>query len=324
LPELKKQDRESVQQEIEMDALKDHLDIATPENVVFGYEIAGIGSRFLAALIDTLLVTVLQVVVFLSAALVIATVGALYQDGDSTAVMWLIGILGLIGFALQWGYYVFFETRWNGQSPGKRRVGLRVIRSDGTPITLAESIIRNLLRLIDFMPAYYGVGVVTMFIDRQARRLGDLAAGTFVVHDREEIVLESLRSKPSLRFTSGETGSTPTHLPIERLTARDIEIAEDFLWRKDELPLSTATHIANRIARMLIERMDLPAGIPGAERSVNLIRQVVRAARQRELERPCTGPGPPPGAGPDRERHADAHDQHTFTSSQSGPTPPPR
>ncbi|MEK7327557.1 MAG: RDD family protein, partial [Chloroflexota bacterium] len=103
---------------------------------------------------------------------------------ESPVIAWLVAIFGLISFAFFWGYYILFEMLWNGQSPGKRWVGLRVIRTDGTPITLTESIIRNLVRLVDFLPAYYGVGVVTMFINEQSRRLGDLAAGTLVVHDR--------------------------------------------------------------------------------------------------------------------------------------------
>src|SRR5262249_22782148 len=167
--------------------------IDTPENVVFGYRVAGIGSRFLAAIIDSALIVVLEIVVNLALLLVVLNLfRESLNSNDNAAIAWLLGLFGLIAFAILWGYYIFFELLWNGQSPGKRRMGLRVLRMDGTPITLSESIIRNLVRLVDFLPAYYGVGVVVMFIDGQSRRLGDLAAGTVVVHDRAAVTLESL------------------------------------------------------------------------------------------------------------------------------------
>jgi uncharacterized RDD family membrane protein YckC len=140
----------------------DYLSIDTPENVAFGYDVAGIGSRFLAALVDTILILVLLVVVNLPLFLLAGVLSATLTDEIS---IWAFAISGLISFALFWGYYIFFEMIWNGQSPGKRWVGLRVIRADGTPITLVETIIRNLVRLVDFLPAYYGVGVVTMFVN---------------------------------------------------------------------------------------------------------------------------------------------------------------
>ena len=129
-----------------------------------------------------------------------------------------------------WGYYVFFEMLWNGQSPGKRWVGLRVIRTDGTPITLSEALIRNLVRIVDFLPATYGVGIITMFIDKQSRRLGDLAAGTLVVQDRATISLHSLSVKRMVNLKmQGLTNVSLDGFPIERLTNDDLSLVEDFL-----------------------------------------------------------------------------------------------
>ncbi len=125
-----------------------------------------------------------------SADLILQPFLAMWIFQTASPSSWIVAILGLISFILLWGYYIFFEILWNGQSPGKRWVGLRVIRIDGTPITLSESIIRNLVRIIDFLPTAYGVGVVTMFINTNSRRVGDLAAGTIVVHDREAKGLE--------------------------------------------------------------------------------------------------------------------------------------
>src|SRR5574337_1490507 len=216
----------------------DYFSISTPENVAFGYDIAGIGSRFLAAVVDTLIILALQVVVNLTLLVLVQSFFRNQLNFDSPVAAWLIAVFGLIAFAFFWGYYIFFEMLWNGQSPGKRWVGLRVIRTDGTPITLTESIVRNLVRLVDFLPAYYGVGVVTMFVNGQSRRLGDLAAGTLVVRDRATVTLESLAARPAPTPLSAADPASPppaTGWPVERLSSHDLEMAEDFLRRHAQL-----------------------------------------------------------------------------------------
>jgi uncharacterized RDD family membrane protein YckC len=132
------------------------LKIDTPENVSFAYDIAGIGSRFLAALIDSAIIVLLQVILFGSVLLFASLIS---ETATDTMVGWMLAIAGIVSFLFFWGYYIFFEILWNGQTPGKRQVGLRVIRVDGTPITPSEAVIRNLVRLIDFLPTAYGVGV---------------------------------------------------------------------------------------------------------------------------------------------------------------------
>ena len=255
----------------------DYLSIDTPENVAFGYDVAGIGSRFLAALVDTILILVLLVVVNLPLFLLAGVLSAALTDEIS---IWAFAISGLISFTLFWGYYIFFEMIWNGQSPGKRWVGLRVIRADGTPITLVETIIRNLVRLVDFLPAYYGVGVVTMFVNEQSRRLGDLAAGTLVVHDRATITLESLAMEKSSSLDSVQPVSAATaDLPIERLTSRDIQMVEDFLHRGNQL--SNRAALAHRLIMALFERMDLPDPYVDSQEAERLLAEIVRASRNR-------------------------------------------
>ncbi len=237
--------------------LDERLSIDTPENVIFDYEVAGIGSRFLAALVDTLLILALQIVVNLALLLAVRIIAGDVW-GESTAAMWLIALFGLVSFAFLWGYYVFFEVLWNGQSPGKRWAGLRVIRTDGTPITFVESLIRNLVRVVDFLPAYYGIGVVTMFINAQSRRLGDLAAGTLVVRDRGPVTLESLaarRAAPT-RGSLDVAAASGLDLPWERLTNQDIQMVEDFIQRRDQF--ADPEGVARRIAEALLERMGVP------------------------------------------------------------------
>jgi uncharacterized RDD family membrane protein YckC len=255
--------------------MEEFLRIDTPENVVFDYEVAGIASRCIAATIDTFIILIIQIIVYLTlVAVFIVTLGELPNPGES-ALGWIIAILGLIGFALFWGYYIFFEMRWNGQSPGKRRLHLRVVRTDGMPITLTESLIRNLVRLIDFLPVYYGLGLIVMFVNSQARRLGDLAAGTLVVRDHAPVTLEQVTaSRPRTRIT--ESPAT-IDLPIERLTAQDIQMIEDFLSRD-----GIADEIGRRILKVLALRLDLPedwmTNLPVRSR----IRLILDAERSRE------------------------------------------
>jgi uncharacterized RDD family membrane protein YckC len=225
------------------------LSIDTPENVAFGYTVAGIGSRFLAALVDTTLIVIIELIVVGASAYALNAAQLMSELGA-----WASAIFSLLAFLLFWGYYIFFEMLWNGQSPGKRWAGLRVIRTDGTPVTLAETVIRNLVRLVDFLPFGYGVGVVTMFVNDQSRRLGDLAAGSLVVHDGGEISVQSIAARGHIAIPVDLPALDP-NLPIERLQPQDIQILEDFLSRRSELV--NAHPLAVEILKRLHTRMGL-------------------------------------------------------------------
>jgi uncharacterized RDD family membrane protein YckC len=231
--------------------MKDEFRIETPEAVSFGYDVAGIGSRFMAALVDSLLIVVAQMLVtVVSLAVLSASPGDLLS-GDLG--FWVVALLGLLAFALLWGYYLFFEMIWNGQSPGKRWVGLRVIKDTGAPISLVDSAVRNLVRLVDFLPAYYGLGVIVMFLNDQSRRLGDYAAGTLVVRERKDVTLDSL-APPSGRSVS-TAGDEP--LPgLENLTSEDYDLVVRSLRRKHDL--ANWNQLACKLAATLRARMGLP------------------------------------------------------------------
>lgn len=171
----------------------DDLVVSTPERVAFQYEIAGIGSRFLAQFVDVLIIGVIQVVITIGA----AAVAGLFNAGQLAALIEVI-----LTFVLIAGYFLISEAAWNGQTVGKRAVRLRVVGDHGEPLTIAQAVIRNLIRVVDFLPALYAVGILTMFSNRRAKRLGDFAAGTLVVRDRERISLYDL-------------GGTPTNAPAQ-------------------------------------------------------------------------------------------------------------
>ncbi|MGQ9550694.1 MAG: RDD family protein [Roseiflexus sp.] len=250
--------------------IRDYI-VETPEQIELAYDIAGIGSRFLAAIIDSALIAIAEVLLLI----VIGQVSSLFPFAES--VWFAIGVM--LGFAVLWGYYIAFELTWNGQSPGKRLIGLRVVTEGGRPITVSGSIIRNLIRIIDFLPFFYGIGVIAMFIDGRARRLGDLAASTLVVRERADVTLESLVA-----------GVTPVVLPPEEdtpfaidaglLTPDDYALLCDFLRQRHDLAPPVRRRLAMRLGEGLHARLSLPPDDP--ERLVEYVVHVYR--RQRYVE----------------------------------------
>lgn len=222
----------------------DRYIIETPENIAFSYEIAGIGSRFIAAIIDTILIVAFQALIFLVASL------AIEQFALSESV--LNAGAAILSFVMLWGYYLLFELIWSGQSPGKRITGLRVVGTAGRPISFISSALRNVIRLIDFLPFFYGIGVISMFIDGRARRLGDLAASTLVVRERGKVTLESL--------TTSTTQADDQRLLIEhldQLTSRDYELVSDYLQQRQSLAVDTRKRLSMQLAEGVRRRLEV-------------------------------------------------------------------
>ena len=206
--------------------LNEEYTIDTPENVTFGYEVAGIGSRFIGVLVDTLIVIIawmlLSIASFLALVLATGVNNAINIGGSGSEQGWIGGIIAggyiILNFILFWGYFIVFEYIWNGQTPGKRVAKIRVLGLDGNPLTIMQNLVRNLVRIADFFPFAYAVGLVTMFFNRHARRLGDFAAGTIVVKDHGELSLSDLHgdshSVSRANFADGESQSSATLSPV--------------------------------------------------------------------------------------------------------------
>jgi uncharacterized membrane protein SpoIIM required for sporulation/uncharacterized RDD family membrane protein YckC len=155
------------------------VDVETPEHVSIGYELADLGSRFTAMLLDYLLI----VFGWLGMWLAMAATGR--AMGQNLATGLGLGITIFVAFVLQWGYFMFFEGLRDGQTPGKRRMGIRVVHDGGFPVTMRAAAVRNLLRVIDMLPPpSWALGGLSMMLHPQTKRIGDLAAGTVVVRDR--------------------------------------------------------------------------------------------------------------------------------------------
>jgi uncharacterized membrane protein SpoIIM required for sporulation/uncharacterized RDD family membrane protein YckC len=156
------------------------VDVETPEHVAIGYELADLGSRFTALLVDAMLIIGGYIGIWLS---LFFLAGMLGFRGLLMGIG--LGIAIFAGFVLMWGYFVFYEGLRDGQTPGKRRMGIRVVHDGGYPVTVRGAAVRNLMRLIDIQPApSFAVGGLAMMLHPQTKRLGDLAAGTVVVRDR--------------------------------------------------------------------------------------------------------------------------------------------
>jgi uncharacterized RDD family membrane protein YckC len=281
--------------------------VDTPENIEFSYDIAGIGSRFLAAIVDTLIILVAQAIIFLVLALAISSLDL----GQSL----ITAAAALISFIVLWGYYIAFELAWNGQSPGKRLLKLRVVREGGRPITPLASAIRNLIRLVDFLPAFYGIGVVTIFIDRRSRRLGDLAAGVQVVRERSAITLESLTA----RSAATAPLIAPPAADIEQVASLDEQgyaLVQEFLRRRSELGGEARVRIATQLAQGL-ERKIGPGGGVSAEGFIERIDAAYRARRSLQEAVSTTDHRPPTTAGPQSHGAAEPGDENQELRTQN-------
>jgi len=239
------------------------LVIETPERVPLAFALASIGNRFLAAAIDHFIQYFAIFVVgwtFLS----IAGYGSFSQEASALSEMpkWTIAIMILVLFLLFAGYFIFFEWLWDGQTPGKRLMKLRVIREDGRPITLWEAIARNLLRVFDAVPGFllpiYSVGLIVIFLSNRDQRVGDIFAGTVVIRERtdEAPTFAETFSNPiadaAFRRVQKRTDFTAN---VTALTGREIEVVESFLRRRWDLTERQRVWMAWRIALPLMYKL---------------------------------------------------------------------
>lgn len=253
----------------------DLLTIDTPEQVTIRFPVAGIGSRFLAIFTDTVVQGVLYILLGLILYLIARSAPKTpVHQISSTAEKWMIAIFILFNFLVYWGYFTLFEGFWNGQTPGKRLAKIRVIQQDGRQITLFESMTRNLIRVIDWIPGFYLVGVISMLCTQRHQRLGDLAASTIVIHERPAseplwghaatpanstrtlFPDDSPQSPASSPFTPPDDANLPADA-VARLTPEDLSVIERFFARILDMDLDTRARIASRLAAQMSVKMQL-------------------------------------------------------------------
>jgi uncharacterized RDD family membrane protein YckC len=242
----------------------EELIIDTPEQIALEFALAGVGSRFLALAFDSLL----QISALLFLLLLAGAVRWIASVSVPTLGTWAMALLLAVGFVVYVMYFAVFESIWTGQTPGKRLVGLRVIDISGRPVTVYAAIIRNLIRIVDQVPGIYAVAILSVLVTRRQQRLGDLAAGTVVIHERSE----------ALAPASAAPVSATRH-GADKLGPDDIVLIEGFLRRRDDLDSLVRLNAARRIA----ERMAGKLGLPVTADEEQLLEQL--AAEYRSADR---------------------------------------
>jgi len=242
--------------------------------VVFAFALAGPGSRALAWILDLWVMTAL----WAAGAALAASLGVLF-GGVAMALYFVIA------FLVQWGYGAFFEWRWAGQTVGKRVVGLRVLSAEGTRISFMQSVVRNLVRVVDLLPLAYLAGGATALLDRHGRRLGDIAAGTVVVRERRA-------PRPSFARAAGDAGALSRDAAVVRAMARitppEREAMFGLVARRESLPLPVRYGLFARLGAHLEARLGIAR--PGHLSDENF---VVHLAAALAAAQGTTRPGSP-------------------------------
>jgi len=215
--------------------LRQHYGVETPEHVEVRLELAGVGSRMAAAVLDTILLIL--------ALLVVILVGSSANDIGGAAGGWFTAVMVLLLFALVWGYFAAFEA-WNGgRTPGKQALGIRVVMDTGQPVTTGAAFVRNLVRLLDcYFPLLPVLpAMLLMFLNRSNKRLGDLAAGTIVVRDRPTAWVLGAAPPAAEAEQAIETG------PPE-LSEDEFRLLDRFLGRLNDLEATVQVRITTELA----------------------------------------------------------------------------
>jgi len=238
--------------------MRNEYRVLTPESVEFVYELAGLGSRMLAVLIDHAFLFLLLGAVLVGGVFSGCFLGLL--SGPFVAVS-LIGM-----FLLYFGYFAYFEWRWNGQTPGKRMMDLRVIDDRGMNIDLFQALVRNLLRVVDMLPAlfatdyvtvgFYGVGGLCALLSGSNKRIGDWAAGTLVVRTRKAVMPNAIIAPNEKYNTLQEDGAVRARIR-RTLTLEERETLMQLCMRRNELELPARQALFAEAAAYLEERLGL-------------------------------------------------------------------
>lgn len=242
------------------------LIIETPERVPLAFALASIGNRFLAVAIDHFIQYTAIILIGLGF-LTFTGIGFSSADSGFGTIFqemskWTIAVLIIVIFLLFTGYFIFFEWLWDGQTPGKRLLKLRVIREDGRPVTLWEVLARNLLRIFDAIPGLvipvYSIGLITIFLSSRDQRVGDLFAGTIVIRERTAeapTFAETFSNPVSDAAFRRVQKRTEFQANINLLSESEIEVVESFLRRRWDLTERQRLWMAWRIALPLMYKL---------------------------------------------------------------------
>lgn len=245
----------------------------TPEAVSVTIDVAGLGSRMIATLIDSSI----QGALLLLVGFAIAGLGL---EGVPAAAAGIGAVL-----LLSWGYFFVFESLWDGRTPGKRAQRIRVVRVDGQPVGWVQVAVRTLLRLADVLPTAYAIGSMSILLTRRSQRLGDLAAGTLVVRERAVPV-------PLPLDVSSETSILGRSLDTTAMNDAEYSVIRSFLERRNGLVLTAREQLASQIAALIRDSVGGSTNWSGSDEG--LLEAVAASYRSRFQSQGPETPLPPP------------------------------
>lgn len=265
----------------------DHADrvrFETPEDVELAFDLAGPGSRAAAALVDYLIIgaVVLALIALLAGAGAIAFSVRDLFDPDTLAELsgFALAVLVAAVFGVNLFYFVAMEQLLSGQSVGKRLFGLRVVREGGYAVSFASSLVRNVMRMIDMLPGPYLVGLMSVILSKERRRLGDFVAGTLVVRHAK---LEA----PAAHFEGARYSTLEarefalTRAEVERLGPEVLSLLEGYFSRVEKMDASRARALTRSMAGNLAARMELSGfDVEDDARARALLRESYLALRE--------------------------------------------
>ncbi|MDQ7826361.1 MAG: RDD family protein [Candidatus Eremiobacteraeota bacterium] len=240
------------------------ITVVTPENIEVTYRVAGLATRFFAWAFDTML----QLIAICLFTYILSMAGIVLLSGfaGETANLIALALITFIVFLITNGYFIYFEVRRNGQTPGKKLLYIRAIKSGGLPVSFQDSLVRNLMRIVDMLPGIYGVGAVSILLSGEGQRLGDLAAGTYVI-------LEEPPVKERPPFKKHE------YVPEARsLGEEDLELVRQFMQRSVYMNNKSRILLAERTAAYLAGKLDI--SIPSNRSSESFLNDIITSATE--------------------------------------------
>lgn len=224
--------------------------LSTPESVELEFALAGIGNRVFALFIDYQvlgLILIGHLIVWIFASIQLLDYLTRLEGDFSSAPLWLLGIFLIFNFSIFVGYFVFFEVRWQGQTPGKRLAKIRVVRDDGRPVGLNQAVLRSLLRPVDDL---FFIGLFFVLLNKQEKRIGDLVAGTLVVQEERDGSKTAILCSERAQQLALEL---PEKSDLDHLTPDDFAVIRAYLRRRKAMTSRSQVEVSMKLAQQIRE-----------------------------------------------------------------------
>ncbi|MBS4208024.1 RDD family protein [Bacillus sp. FJAT-50079] len=249
---------------------QNQVGVKTPEYVSLQFQLAGLGSRTAAFIIDQLILMAVQIVLIIGLVVLTSGDSAWFTYFDVGSIAFAITIIAV--FMINWGYFIVFEFVSGGRTIGKRLIGIRVIQENGHSITFLSSLIRNLLRIIDSLPTSYLLGIIMIFFHSKHKRIGDLVAGTIVVHERKakRKKLSPLEKEMEARGLSKDD-LVVDEWTLQSLDKKDWELLKTYSQRLLQLPINERQDLTQQIATILFTKLNWETGQKNTRELENML-----------------------------------------------------